>query len=209
MPRSANELMRLWMAHKAAADALEGELKGRALDAHEAGELAAGPIPGLGRVELRLSKDAARIVPLYEQAFLAYLVERCPDEVVVVRALRNPNFGKFYLDNYGTPVDPDELPAGHATMMVNVNDGSVIPGAEWTRGGRLDSVALVRDSSVKSRLGRTAKQYAMGAGVMPGLPSGEVFDGENESVTGPASPPRGGERADGAEAGRGAEPAHP
>lgn len=168
--RTSKELFQLYAAHKAAAAALEAELKGRALDAHEAGELASGPLPGVGRVTLAFAHDAAAVVD--EQAFLRFLQQRLPDEVVTVLAPRNPNWVKVYLESL-IPDDPDETPPGKPTTM-HTPDGASVPGVVWTKGGKLTSVSLAVERDVQRRLGVAAKQYATGAGKMPGLTSGET-----------------------------------
>lgn len=170
--RSARELFQLFMAHKAAAEQCEAALKSRALDAFEKGDLASGPLPGLGRVELRFSQGGPSVVPELEQQFLMWLRERMPDEVVVVFKLRDPGYAKLYLGQQATPVDPDELGPGEPTFMVDKR-GEVIPGVKWTKGGRLETVALTRDSDMKRRLDKAAHGYARGTGPMLGLTAGE------------------------------------
>lgn len=171
--RTRAELLQLMLVHKAAAAAAEAELKGRAeaLFATE-GSADTWRLPG-GQVITGQTRDRATIVD--REAFLVWLAKAYPHQVttrtVTITEPINERWIAEELLPALTPLDPDELAPGEQTQLMH-EDGALVPGVTWAKGGGLSGVSIRPDSAVTRRLRAAAQAYIEGTGPLP-LPGGE------------------------------------
>lgn len=161
--------MQLLLAHKAAAAAIEAEIKARVTRNYaEEGSADTWRLPG-GLVTANLSTGGAEIVD--RPAFLSWLALRHPTEVerklIRVTEVRNDRWLKQLLGRL-VPMDPEELEPGEGTPCVE-DSGEIIPGVVWRAGDRLVSVSIRPDADITRRLAAVATDYADGKRDMPGL----------------------------------------
>lgn len=156
------ELFERWMAHSAAAAALEKRIKAKVRAAYDEEGSADTWRLAAGSVSASLDHDRVEVVD--EEAWLDWVRQHHPDEIVMVPTVR-PASREALLGGL-LPVDPDELEPGEATSCMD-SDGTVVPGVALRRGGTFRSVSLRPDSDTKRRLAAAAEAYASGAGPMP------------------------------------------
>lgn len=176
MPRrTRKERYALMLAHRAAAQALEQDLKDEMAGSFEReGARETWDLPGLGQVIGAVSHDSVEITD--RPALLAWLEVNLPHQVHQVTEVINPNWLKDVFLPGLIAVDPDDEvdePAPGDRAMVMDSDGTVVPGVQWRRGGGYAGASVRPDSSTTRRLKIAATAYAIGAGPMPGLTSGE------------------------------------
>ena len=208
--RTRKERYALMLAHRAAAQALEQDLKDEMAGSFvREGTRETWDLTGLGQVIGSVSHDAVEIID--KDTLIDWLNTNLPHQVHEVhrKEVINPGWlANVFLPGL-IPVDPDdevEEPAPGDTALLMTGDGTVVPGVQWRRGGGYVGASVRPDSSTVRRLKTAATAYALGAGDMPGLTSGEssarVIAGESrprEAVPGPE-----GGGGDGAPAGGGA-----
>jgi hypothetical protein len=168
--RSKDELMRLLLAHDAAAAALRAELKGRQALAFARDGSADTSRLAYGTVTANINHDRAEVVD--EQAFYAWLKGKTPTEVEQVTSyvVRNPKWlGEVFLPTLA-PLDPQDIDPGQATQVM-YEDGELVPGVVWRRGGDLHSVSIRTDRDAVKRLAAAATLYAAGEAGPPELTS--------------------------------------
>lgn len=173
--RTRKERYALLLAHRAAAQALEASLKTEMADTFEReGARETWDLPGLGQVVGSVSHDSVSIHD--PAALIDWLNTNHSHQVreVHTKEVINPGWLKDVFLAGLTPMDPDdEEPGPGATTLLMDADGTVVPGVRWIRGGGYAGAAVKPDSSTTRRLREAADRYAIGAGDMPGLPSGE------------------------------------
>lgn len=153
-PARRDELLREMLRHKVAAAAIEAKLKADALAAYQRDGQATTRYAGVGQIIVSLAQDGPTVVDAYVDAFLDWLAREHPGEVITVRQVRNPAAVKAILAKLN-PVDPDELDPGESTPLCD-NDGVVVPGVVWTRGGHIVSTSIRPDDTLRRRLATEA-----------------------------------------------------
>lgn len=176
-----DEKLRLMLAHRAAAAALEADLKNEAAEEYALhGARVSWEWPGAGSVVASLNHDAFLVTD--QDAFMAWLASDSPHQVRARTGWEaiNPKWlSETYLPGL-VPLDEDEDVEGVAPPrpgdrrpVACPDTGAIVPGVRWVRGGGLRSVAVKADQDAVRRLNRAAADYANGAGPMPGLTTGE------------------------------------
>ena len=66
------------------------------------------------------------------------------------------------------PTDPEELGPGGQTSLID-DEGTVVPGVVWTKGGAYKHAAITGDGTLKRQYAQAAAVYAAGGGDMPAL----------------------------------------
>jgi hypothetical protein len=163
------------LAHRAAAKALEDNLKEEMTETFtREGARETWDLPGLGQVVGSVTHDSVAVHDM--DALVDWLNTYMPHQVREVhrKEVINPNWLKDVFLAGLTPLDDDETEPGPgaSTLLMNA-EGTIVPGVRWVRGGGFAGAAVKPNSSTARRLLDAAKQYAIGAGEMPGLPSGE------------------------------------
>jgi len=169
MTLNRTELVQRMLAHRAVAEDCERALKGEAeriFAEHRTADT--WRMPGTGQVVVSLTRDRAAVVD--EAAFLAWLGRRYPTEVVWVPKVRNPEWLKQLLGRLAA-VDPEELAPGEATMCAD-DEGTVIPGVEWRKGGCFYGAAVRPETALSRRLAKAAEAYVLDGTPMPGMIEG-------------------------------------
>jgi hypothetical protein len=163
------------LAHRAAAQALEQDLKDEMAGNFEREQAReTWDWTGLGQVVGAISHDSVEITD--RATLLAWLEVNLPHQVHQVTEVINPNWLKDVFLPGLIAVDPDDEvdePAPGDKAMVMTGDGTIVPGVQWRRGGGYAGASVRPDSSTTRRLKIAATAYAIGAGPMPGLTSGD------------------------------------
>lgn len=180
------ELMRAFAAHTAAAAACERALKDPAETAAVEEGIADGwKKPGVGKLEVSLTRDAASVVD--EDRFLDWLEQRYPTEVVTVRRVRNPEWQTRLLAGL-IPVDPDEVAPGEATLLADA-EGEIVPGVAWRAGGRPRCVSITIEPGLKHEYAAAAQAYVDHGTPLPiGLPARPALPQQQDSTVEASAP---------------------
>lgn len=175
--RTRKQRYALMLAHRAVAQALESSLKTEMADTFEReGARETWDLPGLGQVVGSVSHDSVSIHDM--DALVDWLNTYHGHQVreVHTKEVINPGWLKDVFLAGLTPMDaddPDFEPApGDSTLLMDA-EGTIVPGVRWVKGGGYAGASVKPDSSTARRLKEAAVKYAIGAGEMPGLPSGE------------------------------------
>jgi hypothetical protein len=175
------ELLRLHALHKAAAAALEARLKNEALDEYTNHGAAVTWRLSEGQVITGIQQDTVRVVD--REAFLDYLEEHTAAvQRVEVRSVPAA-FEESFLEKAVTPVkDPSdwtdgfpeaptkqERSPGEGFPVTDAQD-RIVPGLQFVAGGRVASISIRLDDTVKEITRRAAARYAEG-----GLSDQEYF----------------------------------
>lgn len=149
----------LLLMHRAAAEALEESLKAEAQHEHEEHGTAASWRMAPATITANLANDRAAVVD--EAAFWGYLKERHPGEFHTVTVPRNPKWVNLMRAAFAKrPVRGQD---GRATGAVMDEEGSVVPGLAYERGGRFLS-ASVKPNEEHARVLLDAARYALRTG---------------------------------------------
>lgn len=166
MPRSKAELVALALAHEAAAKALRDELEARAEHAWLTDGAATTDRLGFATASTSTSQDTVAIVD--DDLFLPWLKRNHPTEVVDkwerVTRPRNPKWVRKRIQDFrpvATPEEIKELEPDDTTGVVD-EDGTIVPGVVWIRGGRFKSISVRPEAAAAERLRGAAQLYAAG-----------------------------------------------
>jgi hypothetical protein len=170
-----DELLRLHALHKAAAAALEAQLKNQALDEYTSHGAAVTWRLSDGQVITGIQQDAVRVVD--REAFLDYLEEHTAAvQRVEVRSVPGA-FEESFLEkavaavkdpsDWATPDHPEaptklERSPGEGFPVADA-EGRIVPGLQFVAGGRVSSISIRLDDTAKEITRRAAARYAEGA----------------------------------------------
>lgn len=168
--RDKDEMVRLMLAHRAAADALEAALKLRQTEAFAVDRSADTSRLPYATITANVSHDRAEVVD--DQVFLKWLQGKAPSEIELrmIRTVRNPKWLRETFLPTLVPMDPAELAPGEFTQCM-YGEGELVPGVVWRRGGDLRSVSIKPDRDAVRRLAAAAELYAVGEAGPPELTS--------------------------------------
>lgn len=175
-----DEKLRLMLAHRAAAAALEADLKNEAAEEYaEHGARVSWEWAGAGSVIASLNHDT--VIVTDQDAFLDWLAADSPHQVRPRTGWEviNPKWlAEVYLPGLVPQEEYDDLDAiaeprpGDRRSVMCPDSGALVPGVRWVRGGGLRSVAIKADPAAMRQLNLAAATYALGRGPMPGLTTG-------------------------------------
>jgi hypothetical protein len=150
------EIMKRLVAHTAAAKACEKWLKDEAQRIFEVeGTADTWKPPGVGTLAVHLNHDAA--VVTNEEMFLDYIEATYPDEIKLVRQVRNPAWQAAMLAGL-IPMDPQELKPGQGTQCHD-REGTVVKGVAWHKGGTYRTAAFTPNPDLKREYTAAARAY--------------------------------------------------
>jgi hypothetical protein len=172
------ELMRRLAAHKAAAAACERALKAEAERNYiEQGTADTCRVPDVGTLSVSLTQSATNVVN--QDVLLDWLEKNHPDqvveEVVTVRRVRSQKWLSLMMAEW-EPVDPDYVEPGDATSCMD-DEGTIIPGVEWRKGGRYLHASVTVDAGLKRQYAAAAVAYVQHGVPMPAVSSSPGLDG--------------------------------
>lgn len=149
----------LLLMHRAAAEALEESLKAEAQREHEEHGTAASWRMAPATVTTNLANDRAEVTD--EASFWGYLKARWPGEFITVTIPRNMKWVNLMRHSFATrPVRGQD---GRATGAVLDEEGTVVPGLRFERGGRFLS-ASIKPNEGHARVLLDAARYALRTG---------------------------------------------
>lgn len=151
--------MALLLMHAAAAAALEESLKAEAQREHEENGTAASWRMEPATITASLARDRAEVTD--ETAFWGYLKARYPDEFMTVTVPRNSKWVNAMRATFAARPVRDE--GGRTTGAVMDEEGTVVPGLRFDRGGRFLS-ASVKPNPAHADVLLAAARYAVRTG---------------------------------------------
>ena len=150
-----DDLMRRYLAYKAAEKALHAALKAEGQVEHEAHRMAPTFRATFGVASASVTNDHVEITD--QDALIGWIAGRYPTEVVTrtVTSVRNPAWLERLLDTWATIGPEDE-----ETGSIADDEGRIVPGVRWVEGGEFITVSVTAKPVARSLIEKAAKRGA-------------------------------------------------
>ena len=173
MPRPRSQLAPLIALHRAAAEALEAELKNQAEEEYTAQGTSVTWRWGAERLSTNLVRAGATITD--REALFDWLERNTA--AVTTRTVRevSPAFLEDFLSDLAINLDTEDeaevkrsKQRGELFTVFDHRTGGIVPGVRFTTGGTLSSISLVISDAAKRYARQAVEAYVQGDAPFPG-----------------------------------------